>query len=154
VLCALCFLGFADGANRLFYAQSLIVEADRALANEIVDRIHALGGRPESQPTSVDIVGAHSMPSSPAIPKIWTSTLASSFFEWDQGNPWRIAYFMRSMGYDLRPIAPAERPALLGRIKAMPSWPETGSVQRIDGVFVVKFSDYSPSQRTRYGLAN
>jgi hypothetical protein len=154
LLCALCFLGFADGANRLFYAQSLIVQADRDLANQIVDRIHVLGGLPESQPTMVDIVGAHSMANSPAIPKIRTSTLGTSFFEWDQGNPWRIAFFMRSMGYDLRPIAPPQRSALLDRIKAMPSWPANGSVQRIDGIFVVKFSDYSQAQRMRYGIGD
>jgi hypothetical protein len=154
LLCVLCLLGFADGANRLFYAQFLIVQSDRALANEIVGRIHALGGLPESRPTSVDIVGAHAAPSLPSIPKIQTSTLAASFFEWDQGNPWRIAYFMRSLGYDLRPIAPPQRLALLDRIKAMPSWPAAGSVQRIDGVFVVKFSDYSQAQRARYGMAN
>jgi hypothetical protein len=154
LLSALCLLGFADSANRLFYAQSLVVQADRDLANRIVDRIHALGGRPESGPTMFDVVGAHSMRDSRAFPRIWTSSLVASFFEWDQGNPWRIAFFMRSMGYDLRPISQPQRLSLLDRIKAMPAWPADGSVQRINGIFVVKFSDYSQGQRIRYELAD
>ena len=137
LLCAVCFIGFASDANRLFYAQSLVVQADRDLSNRIVDRIYALGGLPETQPTMVDFVGAHTMRASPAFPRIRSSTLVASFFEWRQ--PWRIASFMRSMGYDLRPIAAP--PALIDRIKAMPSWPADGSVQRMGEIFVVKFSN-------------
>jgi hypothetical protein len=137
LLCALCFVGFASDANRLFYAQSLVVQADRDLANRIVDRIYALGGQPETRATLVDFVGAHAMRASPAFPRIRSSTLVASFFEWRQ--PWRIASFMRSMGYDLRPIAPP--PAVTNQIKAMPSWPAAGSVQRVGEIFVVKFSD-------------
>ena len=47
-----------------------------------------------------------------------------------------------------------QRLSLLDRIKAMPAWPADGSVQRIDGVFIVKFSDYSQGQRIRYELAD
>jgi hypothetical protein len=151
-LSAVCLLGFVNSANRLFYAQSLVVEADRDLANRIVDRIHALGVVPESSPTAVEFVGAHQMRESPVFPRISSSTLVASFFEWEGGNPRRIAIFMRSMGYDLRPITARQRDVLLERIKMMPLWPAEGSVRYIDGVIVVKFTDYTELQR-RLGLA-
>jgi hypothetical protein len=152
LLSAVCLLGFVNGANRLFYMHSLVVEADRDLANRIVDRIHALGGRPESRPTPVEFVGAHSMRESRAFPRVSGSTLGASFFEWDGGNSGRIVLFMRSMGYDLRPISGERRGALLERVKTMPAWPAEGAVQRLDEIIVVKFSDYTWLQRRRLGL--
>jgi len=68
-LSTVCLFGFANSANRLFYAQSLVVEADRDLANRIVDRIHALGVVPVSSPTAVEFVGAHQMQESPVFPE-------------------------------------------------------------------------------------
>lgn len=145
VLSVFCFVGFADGANRQFYAQSLVLQADRDLANRIVDRLHQLGALPESRRTPVEFVGVHRFSPSAAIPRIWGSTLGASFFEWDNGNPCRIDAFMRSMGYELARITPQQRAALQARITAMPVWPAAGSVQRLEGVFVVKFGDYSPN---------
>jgi hypothetical protein len=151
LLSAVCLFGFANSANRLFYARSLVVEADRDLADRIVDRIHALGVVPESSPTAVEFVGAHQMQESPVFPRISSSTLGASFFEWEGGNPRRIAIFMRSMGYDLRPITAQQLEPLPERIKMMPLWPGEGSVRYIDGVIVVKFTDYTDLQ-WRFGL--
>jgi hypothetical protein len=152
VLAGVCLLGFVSSANRLLFAHSLVVQADRDLANRLVDRMHAVGAAPEGGPTLVEFVGAHRMLPWPGLPRVSSSTLGASFFEWDEGNPVRMTVFMRSMGYDLRRIGRGQRVALLERIRAMPSWPADGSVQRLDGIIVVKFSDYTERQRQSLGL--
>jgi hypothetical protein len=153
ILCALCLLGFVNASNRLLYLHALVVQADRDLAIRIIDRAYALGLPEGGAALPAEFVGAHALPPSPAFPRVSSSTLGASFFEWDGGNPRRITAFMRSMGLDLVPVSQGQRTALQPRIAAMPSWPASGSVQLLDGIVVVKFSDYSPQQRFRYGLA-
>jgi hypothetical protein len=94
------------------------------------------------------------MPESPNFPRVQSSTLGASFFEWDGGSPGRIMSFMASLGYELIWISPQQRAALRTRINAMPSWPDQGSVRLLDGIVVVKFSDYSPGQHRILQLPN
>jgi hypothetical protein len=153
VLCGVCLLGFVNTANRLIYEQSLVAAADRDLATRIMERAALLGFAVGDRPIRAEFAGARAMPPSPSLPRVGSSTLGASFFEWDGGNPWRIAAFMRSLGFIVTIVTPAERAALHSRIAAMPSWPDRAAVQDIDGVLVVKLSDYTPMQRQRYGLA-
>jgi hypothetical protein len=153
VLCAVCLLGFVNTANRLIYQQTLVAAADRDLATRIMERAALLGFSGGARPIRAEFAGAHGMLPWPYLSRVGSSTLGASFFEWGGGNPWRIAAFMRSLGFAVTIVAPAERAALRARIESMPSWPDRGAVQDIDGVLVVKLSDYTPMQRQRYGLA-
>jgi hypothetical protein len=152
ILCALCMVGFASAANRVLYAHFLAGMADRDLANRVIDRLTSVGAYSRSQCPIVEFVGAHAIPASRLFIKVNSSTLGASFFEWDLGNPMRIRYFLGSMGHCVREASGQERSILLDRIREMPSWPDPDSVRLIDGLAVVKFSDYTWAQNARYGL--
>ncbi|HET6618614.1 MAG TPA: glucosyltransferase domain-containing protein [Dongiaceae bacterium] len=67
------------------------------------------------------------------------STLSASFFEWDGGNPHRIAAFMKILGYsNIATVDNATRSALLPVFQEMPVWPAEGSVRVVDGVILVR----------------
>ncbi len=151
-LCTLCMVGFASAANRVLYAHFLAGMADRDLGNRVIERLTSVGAYSQNQCPAVEFVGAHSIPASRLFIKVNGSTLGASFFEWDFGNPERILYFLGSMGYCVRAASGQQRSMLPDRVREMPSWPDPDSVRLIDGLAVVKFSDYTLAQKARYGF--
>ena len=150
VLSAYCALQFALIGNRMNYAAYLAWLNDRALADRLIARIEAI--EPQPHGITLEVVGMPQFADSPQRPVIHSSTLGASFFRWDDGNEVRIALFLKTMGYDVNETPPDKHLTLFDRVRQMPSWPAEGAVQLIDGVVVVKFSDYTRPQRVRYGL--
>lgn len=148
VLVAYCTLQFAVIGARSYYATYIAWLNDRALAIRIFSRIESLSG---SSPARVEFVGVPTFAPSPQRPPI-QGPLGSSFFRWDGGSPQRIQVFLQTLGLGVELIDNARRHALWPRIRQMPEWPAEDSVALIDGVIVVKFSDYTPQQRNNYGL--
>jgi hypothetical protein len=75
-------------------------------------------------------------------PKIDTSTSGSSFFEWGQGNPYRMVNFMRMLGFGNVTVAsPEEHQAFKEAFAAMPIWPAQGSVVVKGDVTLVKLGE-------------
>lgn len=71
-----------------------------------------------------------------------SDTFGQSFFSWDNGNYLRIAAFFRY--YNLCSAQPAkenEVRKVMPYIENMPSWPEEGSIKKIENVIVIKLSD-------------
>jgi hypothetical protein len=71
--------------------------------------------------------------------------MGKSFFEWDEGNPYRIVDYMRLLGFNnLRVISPDQRRALSPAFDRMAPWPAESSVLNVDDVFLVN-STKSPA---------
>lgn len=118
--------------------RTLTLEHDKALAAQVY--AHIVKVVPEFDrfgETYVDIYGAKSL--SAPFPRVSTSTIGGSFFEWDGGNPERILTFMRLLGYDgILPAPVTERQRLVSVYEQMPVWPAENSVRFYEGVVLVK----------------
>ena len=81
------------------------------------------------------------------IPKVTSSTLGASFFNWDGGNPYRIAAFLNFLSSaTFNPADQDQTERAFEAASAMPSWPERGSIVRADGVILIKLSKPSSQQ--------
>lgn len=116
--------------NNLYAAQmTLSQQRDRHFATEFYQRLQ--GSRPDFSPAqhyTVDVFGM--LPSYASLfPLDRSSTTAASFFSWDNGNPYRIVYYMNLLGYEhLTPATVAEREQLNDLYAKMPIWPAPGSI--------------------------
>jgi hypothetical protein len=116
----------------------LAFEHDVQLAGQIYDRISTqVPGFDVTKTYRADFYGKQEFET--VYPEIVGSTLSASFFEWDDGNPNRIAGFMKILGYsNIAIIDSATRSALLPSFQEMPVWPAEGSVRVVDGVILVR----------------
>ena len=146
LLTAVCTFQFIVSANMLFSSSRLSLDADRLLAAEIIGRIDAAKSEAGvSEVEYLEIIGYFERPETPITPKI--ETFGVSFFEWDQGNIYRIVYFLKLMGYnDLEAMPPDRRGEFIQIGKAMPTWPDTGSIVVFEDSVLLKFSPYSYTQ--------
>jgi hypothetical protein len=127
--------------TRLFYAAHLTWQADRDLANRILDRMYELDINYEGErPIPVAIIGARGYASNQAFIK--SEVFGFSFFEWEGGNPYRILYFMKLMGVQDFEVANAKQyRAAVEESEKMKKWPHKSSVLYTGDVIVVKLSD-------------
>jgi hypothetical protein len=133
-------------------ANSLVRDHDRLLAKDIYDRIaDANSGFDPARTYHVDTFG--NVPFKSPYPRISSSTTGASFFEWDDGNPYRILSFMRLIGYtNVEPVDNSQRAQLIENFVTMPAWPDRGSVKVVDGATLVKLGNAaSASQRELLG---
>jgi hypothetical protein len=128
----------AQDLNRAFFSEHLRWQADRDVANRIVERIERLD-LPREGVVPVAFVGMLARRADRIFVK--SETLGASIFEWEGGNPWRIVSFLGSMGHQ-RLVAPTREQLAAARreAEAMPGWPAAGSVVYRDGVVIVKLS--------------
>jgi len=143
----LVFIQFITATNHLFASSHLALQSDRLVASQLIERIES--AKAEVGTTNVnylEVVGYYSRPSTLLIPK--TGTIGASFFEWDQGNIYRVVAFLRTLGYeDLVPLPVERRIKLIDLANSMPVWPEKGSVKIIEDIVLVKFGPYSYRQK-------
>ena len=118
--------------------RALTLEHDKALAAQIYARIVEVAPEHDrSRPLPVAFQGAKQYGG--PFPRIHTSAIGGSFFEWDGGNPDRIFPFMHLMGYqDLARVSKRTRASLSSEFENMPMWPASGSVRMHEGVVLVK----------------
>ena len=77
--------------------------------------------------SKVDFFGA---PPALRTPYPRVETVGAPVFEWDGGNPYRIAALYRVLGYrGIVAVTPSERARLLPQFAAMPAWPAPDSVR-------------------------
>lgn len=121
--------------------KQLSLERDKALAAEIYYRITTLiPGNDKLSSYKVDFFG--SKPFNNIFPRIATSTIGGSFFDWDGGNPDRIVTFMKVIGFDnINTIDSGQRRELVGFYDEMPVWPSVDSIKMVDTVFLVKLGE-------------
>jgi len=145
VLAALVLLQFSASVNSLFGASHLALEQDRALGTRVIHQIELEMSEAPSNPRFLEIVGVPTRTSSELVPR--SETFGASFFEWEQGNVYRIVFFLRTLGFDaLNGLPVAERGALVDIGSMMPVFPAPGSVVVERDVVIVKFGPYSQKQ--------
>jgi hypothetical protein len=147
ILASYCILQFVTSTNHLFASSHMALEEDRLLASRLIGRIEEAQVEDGSQPLKfIEIIGYYGRPSTQLIPKI--ETFGASFFEWEEGSPIRISYFLQTLGFPpLEHLTVNQRAQMVSVAETMPVWPEKGSVKIVNDVVLVKFRDYSDSQK-------
>lgn len=133
-------------SSRLFYSDQVVHNADAALTQQLMsamDRVAAENGI--KGPIPFSLVGSRSFSFAGELVRI--EQFGASFYEQDEGNVYRVAYYMQLQGHPpLQPIWLGHRPELVPAAKAMPIWPEEGSVQVVNGVVLVKLGPPTNAQ--------
>jgi hypothetical protein len=119
-------------------ATNIIQSQDKFLAFDLYKRISEVNSNFNPEDTHyVDIYGYKSIET--IYPSVPTSTINSSFFDWDAGNMSRMISFMRLIGYSNIKMVNKE---IIEKdnihFSRMPSYPNKGSVEYIDGVYLIK----------------
>lgn len=136
----MCLAGFQLLNAHAYYSadRQLALAYNRDLAAAVYTRIQ--GCFPDfstDQAQKVDFFGA--APFQSVFNRPYSSTIGHSFFDWDGGNPVRIYYFMRLIGYQgLSLIQSDERARLQSNYADMPVWPAQGAVRCVDQTALVK----------------
>lgn len=124
----------------------LALQNDRNLAEQIIIKANHLIAQSNTPVKYFEVVGYNTIKESLLIKK--KDTIGASFFEWDGGNPYRILAFLELYGMPDLDVASIEnRSMLLSETKTMPSWPQDGSIAVINETIILKFGDYSVTQR-------
>ena len=133
-----------------------VQKRDQALAAAIyqavtrlrsADSADSAGGQP---PLFLHFQGG--LPFDSIYPAARTVTQGASFFEWDGGDPSRIVYYMRMLGYsDVLPEDGIAAQELAAAYAVMPVWPADGSVRRHGRAFLVKLSEPANAARVEGG---
>lgn len=134
------------------YSASTILATthDRLTAESLYSRMAQIDPHfDRDSKTTIDVYGKLSFNSHYPSPD--TSTMSSSFFDWDGGNVNRMIRYMQLIGLNnLYPLHPTLRVQLTPKFKDMPLWPAAGSVRLEDGVFLIKLSDKPDPTHAQY----
>jgi hypothetical protein len=146
ILAAACLLQFAISTNHLFASSSLALERDRIIGSQLIERIENQEGVSKKSIKYLEMIGYLNNPSTELIPR--SETFGASFFDWDQGNVWRVLMFLQTLGYnDLEALPLGQRAQMVETAIAMPIWPDRGSVKVVGDIVLVKFGPYSDIQK-------
>jgi hypothetical protein len=140
VVAVLVIFGSLYSLSLFQAANHLVRDHDRLLAQQLYTTIAAAHGKFDvNQPYLVDFYGAKKFQT--PYPRILSSTIGHSFFEWDQGNPYRMISFMNLIGYgNLKPIGTDKRADYLAEFNTMAVWPNEGSVKIVGDVTLVRLA--------------
>jgi hypothetical protein len=150
-LVAICFFRFSLVNSQLAFADQLNWQADRELTVRLLARMDNMeltrfeGG--QSRPLA--LVGYKKRQESKLMIKSQDryDTIGASFYAWQGGSAERVVDLMKSMGVDYFYAASTEQQkVILAQTEAMPIWPLQGSVALVEGITVIKLSNYSESQ--------
>ncbi|MCF6122833.1 hypothetical protein EN904_08845 [Mesorhizobium sp. M7A.F.Ca.CA.001.07.2.1] len=129
----------------------LVDKHDTLMAGAIFDRLSAARGFDVKRSYALSVFGAQ--PFVTNYPKQPGSTVGHSFFEWDGGNGWRIAYYMKLLGYsNLNGATPDQVDQTIVRLSAMPVWPAPGSVEIQGDIALIRLGEM-PSYANQQALA-
>ncbi len=149
LILAICTVQFVASTNAMFSSSALALEADRLTAVRILERIESAKAFTGAEYVKyLEVIGYLEYEPTRLRPK--SEVIGASFFEWDQGNVYRILYFINTLTtHGLSGLPASQRRELMSETKSMPVWPVHGSVRVIGNIAVVKFGDYSQSQLQR-----
>ncbi len=138
---------------KLFLNDQFAYERDRNIAFVIEDELLRAFPEYAQQAKKTLIVGR--LPANRLLFRLQpneSEAFGKSFFTQTMygGHPDRMRYFMACLGLDLPPVAQRMRdmktvPELYEKIKAMPSYPETGFIDIFEGLLIIKLSSTSNS---------
>jgi hypothetical protein len=136
-------LGNALITNSLFNASAIAYRFDQRLAAEIGTEIRRLGGT-SGPPAMIEIIGAPTFSATRLIHR--RETFGASFFEWEGGNPYRVAALLRLEGLQVVAADSSTRARIAEKAMSMPTWPAPGSVALDSSTIILKFSPYTDPQ--------
>jgi hypothetical protein len=139
-------LGNSAINNRLFSASDFAYQLDKTLAHDIFLEVSKFPSYTLAnvQPMKVVLVGSKAWPETKLMPK--SETFGASFFEWDGGNRYRVATFLRLSGLYVVAATPEESAKVTHTAASMPVWPNPGWVVLDQGMLILKFGDYTWAQ--------
>ncbi|WP_181182963.1 glucosyltransferase domain-containing protein [Mesorhizobium sp. B3-2-1] len=129
----------------------LVDKHDTLIAGAIYERLSNTPGFDAKRTYVLSIFG--SRPFVTNYPRPPASTVGYSFFEWDGGNPWRIASYMKLLGYsNLTGPTPDQIDSTIAHLSTMPVWPAPGSVEIQDNIALIRLGE-TPSYAYQQALA-
>jgi hypothetical protein len=135
----LIFITNTYHTTRLFYSSYVSWQADRDMANRIIERVYALDLPKGKNQIPIAFVGKHMHQQNNLFFK--SDVFGASFFEWDNGNPERMKDFFKTIGVNNLEVVPKNQlNKYYGFLDTIPSWPQKGSINLVDSVVVVKLS--------------
>ncbi|MCL2336168.1 MAG: glucosyltransferase domain-containing protein [Firmicutes bacterium] len=135
-------------SNHLFASNAYAAKQDAVLATEIIQEVGRLQPDLLSNNTlKLELVGEHGWPVTSVMTK--SETFGASFFEWDGGNRYRVAAYLRTWGLNTVVVGNEERLKIRKYAQEMHCWPTPGWVSIHNGILIVKLSDYTPFQDTQ-----
>ena len=143
---AIVMVQFSAINNKQYYAGHWALERDKVLGTQILSRIQELF--PKESTFTVAVVGQGPVRKrDPLIPKVPSSTHGASFFRWDGGNRSRVAAFLNFLSNaTFNPATDDQMEEAFEVASTMPSWPERGSIARVDGIVLIKLSEPTARQ--------
>jgi hypothetical protein len=138
-LAVLVIVEFSAINNKQYYAGHWALERDKLLGGQIISRIEEMF--PKETTYTIAVVGEGPVKNDALIRYVPSSTIGASFFQWDGGNPDRIAAFLNFLSSaKFSPASREQTERAFEAAEAMPSWPDHGSIARGDGVVIIKLS--------------
>lgn len=143
-LLALTVLHNWQSLNQFFHASKTVGLHDQIIATRLSERIaQVLPPTDSSAPVKIVVSGALRFDNGYSFKQL-TTTAGSSFFEWDHGNPDRIAKYLRYLGLgNFRRADPELEARLMPLAKALPVWPADGCVARVEDTVLIHFPNSS-----------
>lgn len=130
----------ASIGSSLFYTDQVVRNADALMSRDIASAMHAAARSIDTPETPFTLVGQYQYPEHGQIRRV--EQFGKSFYDQDGGNVYRVSFYLRLLGVSgFVPVPLAQRLDLVPEAREMPSWPDPGSVQAVNGVVVVKLSE-------------
>lgn len=153
VLVIACVYKFCVINNRYSFSNAMVWQADKDLSLSIQQRIATVlpkisSAKDHHAVYPIELVGWVEYAESPILTQ--REVVGASFYKWGAGDVERVERLFRTMAvFNYRAATQAERISVVEEAKKMPDWPYEGSVDVINGVIVVKISEYNPNQFLR-----
>ncbi|MCG6862442.1 MAG: glucosyltransferase domain-containing protein [Chromatiaceae bacterium] len=140
---------FVFHINAMFFSQYLVQEADKLMIARILERVEALYGESDYEGTKTVVpIGGYTHASSPHQQRYAGSVIGFSNFEWDGGNPWRIAFLAASLGSKGYKWEDAGQARDSLDLDARKPWPSTDAVFLHEGKAIVWLGEAQAVERT------
>lgn len=134
-----CILIFQSlvGISHYYAARTLAQRSDQLVASTIAS---AMVAHPSQAQSITHLATQGGVVRENPYRTAWYSFAGSSFFNWDGGNPYRMAAWLRTMGFPLLQPASSDKSNQLDKdFASMKSWPQPGSIKIAGDTLLVKF---------------
>lgn len=143
--------------NKLAYSSKLSFDQDQVLLQNMLSRLY---NNPEfsadvaqGKEIPIVVIGYRMGEQETKYPFLKKETVGHSILFWDQGAAHRFVSMLHIMGekYFVSPQK-TDYQAAVNITPEMGTWPEQSSLKYINGIVLIKFSDFSGLQNLRYNL--
>lgn len=149
-VCAIFQLQIINLTSQYVATATLVKQQDRFMGFEIGHRILQLRGESGVEtPIEIDVYGHGEMYRASLFAAASSGVTRGSFFGWDHSSIWRIAAYLRVLGFDsIKPAPEVKRKQLTKYFEQMTVWPQEGSIRRVDNYYLLKLGDRPDAAHT------